>query len=114
MEQEYKVGIFEKLFYGLLVSGLAIFFTFLMLSKPQENKAIYLFPLFMILLCILVLINLFKSKVIITSNSITRERAFYSKTLNFEDIKGVRIESKIVFIEPLDASRPKLKISNYD
>jgi hypothetical protein len=113
MEQQYKIGIFGRLFYGLCASGLVIFFTFLMFSKSQENKAIYLFPLLMILLCVLVLINLFKSKVIITSNSITRERVFYSKTLNFEDIKGCRIGSKLIVIEPIDALTSNLRISNY-
>ncbi|MES2062694.1 MAG: hypothetical protein V4456_12285 [Bacteroidota bacterium] len=113
MEQEYRVGLFWKIFYGLTVGGLLIVFSLLVIATLPE-KPVYLIFLAPILLFLVVLINIFKSKVIITDSDITRKRIFYNKTLNFANIKGVRIESKIIVIEPLDVSCPKIKISNYD
>lgn len=114
MERVYKVGLFGKIFYGLITGGMILSFSYLVISKPPHDSGMYFFILIPILICLCILINLFKSKVIVTDISITRTRIFYNKTLNFEDIKGVRIESKIIFIEPLDASYAQLKISNYD
>lgn len=113
MEQEYKVGLFGKIFYGLAAGGVAVFFAFLLIAHPK-GIALSLFLVLPIIALLLILINLFKSKVIVTDDSITRQRLFYTRTLNFADIKGVRIESKIIFIEPLDASYSQIKISNYD
>jgi hypothetical protein len=114
MEQEYKVGLFGKIFYGLLAGGALVFFSFLLISKPQNSALIYLIFLIPALFCLAVLINLFKSRVIITDTSITRERLFYNKTLNFTEIKGVRVSSRLIVIEPVDASLGNLRISNYD
>jgi hypothetical protein len=113
MEQEYKVGLFGKIFYGLTVGGLLIVFSLVVIATLPE-KPVYLVFLIPILMCFVVLINIFKSKVIITDSDITRIRIFYNKTLNFADIKGVRIESKIIFIESVDSSHTQVKISNYD
>jgi hypothetical protein len=113
MEQEYKVGLFGKIFYGIVAGGMAGFFGFMIISHPQDNKAVYLIGLLPIIICLLILVNLFKSKVIITSTSITRERVFYNKTLNFEDVKGARVGQKVIVIEPEEASLGKLRISNY-
>jgi hypothetical protein len=114
MEQEYKVALFGKIFYGICAGGMAAFFGFMMISHPQNNKAIYLVSVAPIIICLLILVNLFKSKVMIKETSITRQRLFYNRTLDFVNIKGVRVESKIIFIEPLDVSYPSIKISNYD
>lgn len=114
MEQEYKVGLFGRIFYGLAAGGMLIFFCFLPTLGPQKDKLVYFILLVPIIILLLILINIFKSKVIVTDTSITRQRLFYNRTLNFADIKGIRIESKIIFIEPLDASYLQLKISNYD
>jgi len=113
MEQEYKVGLFGKIFYGALTGGVIIFLTGLLILKPINDVVVYLILSIPVILCLLVLINIFKSKVIVTDTEITRERIFYNKTLNFENIKGVRIESKIIVIEPTDPAASKFKISNY-
>jgi hypothetical protein len=113
MEQEYKVGLFGKVFYGLAAGGVLFFFAFL-LTMPEKDKIIYLVLSVPIIILLLILINIFTSKVIVTYTSITRQRLFYNRTLKFADIKGVRIESKVIFIEPLDASTPQVRISNYD
>jgi hypothetical protein len=114
MEQEYKVGLFGKIFYGLLTGCIVGFLLLMLISKPPNEAIVYLIVLIPVAIGILIIINLFKSKVIVTETSITRQRLFYNRTLNFADIKGVRIESKIIIIEPLDDSYPQLKISNYD
>nr|WP_067058067.1 hypothetical protein [Mucilaginibacter sp. L294] len=114
MEQEYKVGLFGKIFYGLLAGGIVGFLLLMLISKPPNEAIVYLIVLIPVAIGILIILNLFKSKVIVTETSITRQRLFYNRTLNFDDIKGVRIESKIIIIEPLEASYSQLKISNYD
>ncbi|RYU90022.1 hypothetical protein EWM62_10790 [Mucilaginibacter terrigena] len=114
MEHEYKVGVFSKILYGLLTGGMIVFFSYLIISKPPHDSSLYVFILIPILVCLCVLINIFKSKVTVTETSITRARLFYSKTLKFDNIKGVRIESKIIIIEPIDVSYSRINISNYD
>ena len=111
MEQVYKVGIFSKIFYGLCAGGMVVFFGFMILSHPQDNKAVYAISLFPIIICLLILVHLFKSKIIITNTTVTRERIFFNKQVAIADILGYRKSQKYILLET--KSGDKLSIGNY-
>lgn len=114
MEKEYRVSVFGKVFYGVCVTCLLVSVILLMISKSPSNHLNYLFPIFICVVCGLVLVNLFQSRVILTQDSVTRKRAFCSKSLFFNEIKGVRISSRVIVIEPFDNSIGNMSITNYN
>ncbi|RFZ95146.1 hypothetical protein D0C36_06355 [Mucilaginibacter conchicola] len=113
MEKEYKLNIFAKLFYGVLTGGFAAFLIIFNIVRPPNENIVYLIIGVPVVICSVIFANLFKSKVIITETSITRQRIFYDRTLHFDDIKGVRIESKIIVIEPKHDTEKNFRVSNY-
>ncbi|TWR27773.1 hypothetical protein FPZ42_00735 [Mucilaginibacter achroorhodeus] len=113
MEKEYKLNLFAKIFYGAITGGFAAFLIILNIASPPNEAVVYVIIGIPVIICTLIFVNLFKSKVIVTETSITRQRIFYDRTLHFDDIKGVRIESKIIVIEPKHDTEKNFRVSNY-
>jgi len=114
MEQEYTVSTGWKIFYGLLAVGLMIFAIILgNMPTTVQSKAILLIPLVFGAGGILILVNIFKRKVTIYSDSVRCVNLFSTKELAVSDIKGCRIGQKAIFVEPVDGSGSKITISNY-
>lgn len=115
MEREYPLTLGAKIFYALLGTGLfalAIFF-FCIPHTPGTPYWFEVIPLFIMLSGILIFISAFKRKVILFDDRIVNVRLFPTKEIFIQSIKGVRIESGLIYIEPLNTADPTLTINSY-
>jgi hypothetical protein len=115
MEQEFKVSIGFRFFYGIVLSGLIFLVVFAFYRFGIANKnGVDAMLLAIAVPCCMMLINVFRSKVTITDLSITRTTAFGTKELLFADVKGCRIGDKTIRIDPVDVkTSPRITINNY-
>jgi hypothetical protein len=74
---------------------------------------VYCIPVFIFAGGVLILINLFRKKVIIDSDRITYINLFLNKELAIADIKGSRVGKKAIILES-SAGNSKIIISNYN
>jgi hypothetical protein len=110
MKQEYTISLYWRIFYGAMGTS-AIVFSLFLLTKPTNGLII--FPVVFGTGGVVTLINQFKSKLIISDYSIVRTTVFGTKELLRADIKGFRINNKVIVIEPVEAGYSKIKIRDY-
>lgn len=118
MEREFRLSIGFRIFSGLLLSVLILFFLGLGLSglnvPGKHGLSALLFCFVVVIPCVLMLINVFRSRVTVSDYSITRTTAFGTKELLCVDVKGCRVGEKVIYIDPLEgAASPKITINNY-
>jgi hypothetical protein len=115
MEQEFKVSIGFRLFYGIVLLAVIIFFSGVALVIPQHNNlGGFLLVVAIVVPCIMMLINVFVSKVTISAQSINRRTLFGTKELLSADVKGCRIGEKVIFIDAIDGARASgIVVNNY-
>ena len=114
MVEEYKVSIGTKLLYSLGTCGMFVFF--LWLSTVATTKGIIpsiIFAASFFCLSILVLISIFRRKVVVSENDIKCVFIFSKRKMEFADIKGARVESKAIIIESLQEGIKPMVITNY-
>ncbi|MDB5136267.1 MAG: hypothetical protein JWP37_2870 [Mucilaginibacter sp.] len=114
METEYTTSIGYKIFYGVLgavafIAAFALFKT----KADASSKLIYLLPLVMVAGGIMIFLNLFKRKIVITDDSITYSFIFKTIGITFDHIKGFRVGDKAIYIEPDQEGYAKIKIGDY-
>ena len=115
MEQEFTKSIYWKIFYGVSAVGFAAFALILYVNDHSKMGTSYLLlPLILFLLALLIIANQIKAKVIISAEKITRITVFGRKDLLCNNVKGIRIGQKTIYIEPLETSAPTIIINNYN
>jgi hypothetical protein len=114
MEQEYTISTGTKIFYGLLAAGMLVFAVYLFdIRNPSVSEGIMLFPILIIAGSVLIVANFIKRKVVIYDDSILVISLFKEKELDFKNIKGCRIGSKLIVIEPVSPEYSRILIGNY-
>lgn len=114
MNREYPISTGYKFFYYIIALGMIAFVLFLF-SRPSDiNTALFIILFVTASVALAIMINMFKSKIIVSENSIIRTNIFKTKELYFTDIKGFRADSKIITLESASASISKMKIFNYE
>jgi len=113
METEYTTSTGYKVFYGI-VSFLVLAIAFFLFTTASGNALDIIFPALMLGLSILIIINLFKRKVVIRDTDIRYTWVFKNVSLAFTEIKGYRfLDKKIIMIEGQQAGK-SIRIGNYD
>jgi hypothetical protein len=82
-------------------------------KNPTITNAVLIFPILILVGCVLIFINIFKRKVILSNDKIICVNLFSKKELNIKAIKGYKIESKLIQLEPLQSTDAKISIGNY-
>jgi hypothetical protein len=114
MEQEFTISIGWKIFYSIIAVVMALFALFLFGTKaPDVNTAVLLLPILIFISAVLLIVSLFRKKVIISAEKIVLITTFSTKELLTADIKGVRIGEKVIYIEPISSLNPKITIRNW-
>lgn len=118
MEKEYRLSTFSNIFYGLCALASAVFGTFLFTTslpaaQPGPLYAIRFFGLALFIFAILIAINLKRRRLVIDNNSILYVSLFNTRKLDLTSIKGCRVSSKRIRVEPLSTGTPGFTIGNY-
>lgn len=115
MEDEYTISTGTKIFYGVMgaVAAVAAMVFGKMIQQPGKPEGLLLIPLALLVVSALIFVNIVRRKVVIYNDSILVVNLFTKKELYFKDIKGCRIEPKIIFIEPVSPEYPTIRIGNY-
>src|ERR1700761_4935517 len=115
MEQEYTISTIMKLIYGALALVMLCFagFVLSMHKNPDVSPVVYCIPVLIFAGGVLVLINLFRRKVIINSDRISCINLFSNKELALTAIKGSRVGKKAIVLES-NADGSKIIIANYN
>lgn len=114
MEQEYRISIGYKIFYGIGVAAIAGFGMFLLSKTPSSNNAAGGIIVSIVLFAVAGLFSLyiFKRRVTISDEDIIVSGAFGTKQAFINDIKGIRSNGKAIFIYRVDGG--KITINDYD
>jgi hypothetical protein len=115
MQQEYTISDGMRLFYVLSAFGMIIFAMYLLsIYNPTVTVAVLLFPLGLAGGAVLILINVFKRKVIIDEERIRCINLFSTREMALSDIKGSRVGQKSIELEPTSPTVRKISIGNYN
>jgi len=112
MNREYTISAGYKIFYGLLAIVLAGFAIYLFTIPTTAGKLVFMMPVFFLVGALAIFINIVKSKIIVSDDSITRVNILKTSQLAIADVKGIRIGNKSIYIES-KTSAPKITIANY-
>ena len=113
MNTEYTTSTGYKIFYsvlGLLAVGFALFL--FKVPSHADSKLIFLLPLFILVLGIMIIVNQLKRKLTISDTGITYANIFKSTTIPFDEVKGYRIGSKVIYVES-DQDGRKITMNDY-
>jgi len=116
MNREYSINLFNKILFFVLAAFFSVVAIYL-LAKPIAagvSHAVLLIPVLLLALAVFIVLGVFKRKIIVDDNSITRYHIFGSNTLAFDQIKGYRAGNKATSIIPLSPSNSNISISNSD
>jgi len=117
MEQEYATSTWYKIFYGLGAIAFAGFTIFISTSAGgrgnHQSTGLILFPVIGIIGGIMIFINLYKRKVVLSDDQISYTNIWGSKEIPVKEVKGYRVSDKAIYIEPVDAGYSKLSIKDY-
>lgn len=113
MEQEYRISTWYKYFYGIIAIILLVFSIYFFSLQKPNNLFLLFIPLFFLIFSILIVVNFIKRKLVINEKSILCINLFSEKELNISAIKGYRLGSKSIIIEPISENDSKLIIGNY-
>jgi len=115
MEREFTRAIYWKIFYSAVSIGWAAFTLILYLSDHSKVGPWYLLiPFVSFIFATIVVIKQVRSKFIISADYIKVFSTFRTKELLTANVKGFRIESRYIVIEPISLSYSKLVLNNYD
>jgi hypothetical protein len=114
MNQEYKVSIGYKIFYLIAAAVIFVFGAFILGLTPRHNAGLLIAQAVFIAFAILILVSVLRGRIIVTDNSIIRVNFMQTKEILFTDIKGFRIDSKIIKFERITPGASKFSISRYD
>jgi hypothetical protein len=114
MDQEYRLSTYMKCLYGGVGIVLFIFFIYILATVNDHNSMVgFLFSTLSLTGSVLIFVNLVRRSVVINSQTITCTSLFSRKQLELDEIKGCRVETKIIYIEPVAEDRPAIRIGNY-
>src|SRR5579872_51605 len=114
METEYTTSTGYKFFYsavGIFAIGFGV--AEMNNTGPSVSQLILILPLVVLIGGLIIIINQFKRKIIITDSGIKYSWIFKTAQIAFDDIKGYRLDSKVIYIVPKQAGNPKLRIGDY-
>jgi hypothetical protein len=115
MEQEYKISMGMQLFYGLLAVGMFVFSIYLFATyNPVVGVGILLLPLAIGAGSILIVINLYRRRIIIDGESIRCISLFSTATLPLKGVKGSRVGQKVIELEAYTPAGAKMVIRSYN
>lgn len=115
MVQEFRISTGMKIVYGLLAAcmgGFALFMLYVSAHDANERWVFIAVPVFLACM-VLIVINLFKRRVVIDGHCLICVNVFSRKELELSQIKGYRSDTKSIVIEPLSSSDPRIVIRNY-
>jgi hypothetical protein len=98
MNREFFVSAWNRAFYLILAAVVSCAGIYLF-TVPQQHAAVYIFPLLMVATGGLITLSILKGRIIITNNSIIRVNFLKTKEILFTNIKGFRIEDKVIRFE---------------
>lgn len=115
MDYQYNTSTGYQIFYGL-VGALAIVFA-LVIFNSSVNSApapVLIIPFLLVASGLLIIVNLFKRKVTINDLSIKYSWVFKTSEIAFNDVKGYRINEKVINIETTRIGSANIRIGDYD
>ncbi|WP_214072431.1 hypothetical protein [Mucilaginibacter sp. dw_454] len=114
MQREFTVSTFLKIVNFILGAAMISFGIFLF-NKPNNGGAvIYFVPLFMAAMGLFVIINAIRRKVTIENGTITFTTVFKTLDIAVDDVKGVKIDRKVLVIVSNTPGTPNIVIRNYN
>jgi hypothetical protein len=114
MEQEYRISTDMQIFYGILAVGMFIFSIYLVaIYNPAAGVGVLLIPLALAAGSVLIVINLYRRRIIIDGDSIRCISLFSTKELPLKGIKGSRVGQKVIELEAYAPAGAKIAIRNY-
>lgn len=120
MTKEYKIATGWKLFILIgapLLSGLFAWlaYTTLIADPFKLTTAVFILPLSigMILMFIIGIIDMFKSKLIFSNEGIRKVNYLGEKKLKYDQIKGIKSDENYVYIIPKNENDKIIKVSQY-
>jgi len=112
--QVYRLSVFNKIFHGLMAAGLLLFTVYMFWRAPAKNQSGAWVVIPMITgLSVLILANL-RRKVTINYDSIINRGLFATKEIPLQAIRGMRLYTKNIILEPGSSVYPRITIGNYD
>ncbi|HSZ35178.1 MAG TPA: hypothetical protein VK772_17815 [Puia sp.] len=103
-----------KCLYGFVGIVFFIFFIFILATVNDHNSMIgFLLSVLALAGSVLIFVNLSRRSIVITGQTIIATSLFSRKQLDLDEIKGCRIEPKIIYIEPTSEDNPTIRIGNY-
>ncbi|MCQ6958108.1 hypothetical protein [Mucilaginibacter aquariorum] len=114
MEQEYRISIGYKIFYGIGVAALAGFGVFLLSKISSSNNVTGGIIISIVLFAVAGLFSLYilKRRVVVSNEQLIVSGTFGTKQAFINDVKGVRTNGKAVFIHLVNGG--KITINDYD
>src|SRR6185312_3209519 len=114
MDYEYTTSTGYQIFYGIL-GALSTLVAFVIFNSAGVNSlgADLIFSSLFLAVGILIFINLFKRKVTITDSVIRYSWVFKTSEIPFAEVKGFRINNKVISIESLQPTYPRIRIGDY-
>jgi hypothetical protein len=110
MEQELTTSKIFKIIYGVFAMCLFCFTIYAAIINYKGNNSILLLPLIGTIGSALIMINLFKRKIILTDDSISYTSVWGSKELLVSKIKGYRKTKSAYYIYPINNTYSKISI----
>lgn len=116
----YKIakgwGIFVLIFSPLIIIGFAYLLTMPFQNgdfTPNASWILIPISLAMIIVALIAILDVFKSRLIIEENKIIYISTFYARELHHDDIKGFTVNENYTFVQPKDKYNKRIKISKY-
>lgn len=109
MDREFSISTGYKIFYGIMalfIIGMGLFFFSL---SPAKTPFLYVFAFMLIVLGIVLGLYKFKSNISIYQDRLTQTSLFKTKAISLTDIKGFRIETKLLYVESVSSAKITLR-----
>jgi hypothetical protein len=113
MEVEYSVSTGKQVLYGIFAAFLAIIAIVMAVTGYRDDQLALLLPAIIFAFLTVLIGGQIRKKVTISVERVVATNALQTKELATADIKGCRINEKVIVIEPTSADRPKITINNY-
>lgn len=113
MNHEYTVSTGYKIFYWALAALMFGLAGYLFTVPQKQGSIVFIFPLLIGIAGVMIIVSVLKGRIIVTSNSIIRISFLKTKEILFTDIKGFRVEDKIIRFQTVSPQMPKFYITRY-
>jgi len=110
MEQEYSTSIFCKILYGTFAICLFSITIYLAIINYKGNNTIFILPVIGTIGSALIVLNLYKRKLVLTDDSISYTNLWGSKRMSVSDIRVYRRSKSAYYIYPINDSYSKISI----